>query len=81
MTTIEIIAGVGGVGGVLAFLIFLSYRYLVSQLQQDKKASEERLTGIIKAYNEVCQDNAKATQENALAIRELYMYLKNKNGH
>lgn len=80
MGTIELIASVGGIGGVLAFLMFLSYRYLVGQLREERRHTEGRLTGIISDYNKVCREQANALQEQTLVTRELYMYLKVRNG-
>lgn len=67
MSIIEYIGSIGGIAGVLAFIIFLIYR-------QNRKSSEDRLTGIIKEYN----DAAKA---NTSALTELIVWLKAKNGH
>ena len=64
---IEYIGSIGGIAGVLAVAIFLVYR-------QDRKSSEDRLTSIIKSYND-------AVQENTKVLAELFTWLKAKNGN
>jgi len=81
MTTIELLGSIGGVGAVMGFLIFLAYKYLVIQIQEDRKLSENRLTGLLKDYNEICRANAEATKDLTRVSSELYTYLKMRNGH
>jgi hypothetical protein len=73
MSVLEYIGSLGGITGVLAFLIFLAYKYLVSQMREDRKFMEDRLSKIIDAYNSI-------TQENTKILTELITYLKMKNG-
>ena len=67
MDLFQYIGSIGGIAGVLAFAIFLIYR-------QDRKASEDRLTGIIKEYND-------AAHAHTSALTELITWLKAKNGN
>ena len=73
MTVIEYVGSIGGIAGVLAFLIFLAYRYLVSQMREDRKFMEDRLTKIIDSYNEI-------TSENTKILTELITWLRARNG-
>lgn len=73
MTLIEYIGSIGGIAGVLALLIFLAYKYLVSQMREDRKFMEDRLTKIIDAYN-------TTTSENNRVLTELIVWLRAKNG-
>lgn len=67
------IGAIGGVGAVFAVLMFLVYRQTISQMREDRKYMEDRLTAVIDSYNE-------ATQENTKILSELFTYLKAKNG-
>ena len=78
---LDFIAKVGGVGGVMALLMFLSYRYLVQQVVRDRQHSEERLTGVLKDYNEVCRMQATATVDSTKVQAELFTWLREHNGH
>jgi len=81
MTTIEFIGSIGGIGGVLAFLMFLAFKTLAKQITEDRHHSENRLTGLLNDYNEICKANAEATREHTRVSSELYTYLKMRNGH
>lgn len=63
---IEYVGSVGGVGAVFGIVMFLVYRQTVKQIRVDRKFMEDRLTDIIKEYNDVCH--------------ELITWLKSKNG-
>ncbi len=80
MTLIEYVGSIGGIAGVLALLIFLAYRYLVNQMREDRKFMEDRLTEVIKDYNEVCRDNQDAMVKHTQILTELIVWLKAKNG-
>ena len=81
MGLIEYIGSIGGIAGVLAVLMFFAYRYLVNQMRDDRKFMENRLTEVIKDYN----DSQKAGQDvqlrNIQVLTELTTWLKAKNGH
>ena len=81
MTTIELLGSLGGVGAVMGFLIFLAYKYLVTQIQEDRKLSEARLTGLLKDYNEVCRQHNETQVKHTQVLAELYTYLKMRNGN
>jgi hypothetical protein len=81
MDLIQYIGSIGGIAGVLAFFIFLTYRYLVAQMRQDRKYMEDRLTGIIKDYNEDAHSRTDAMVKNTQILTELIIWLKARNGH
>lgn len=62
-----------GIAGVLAVALFFFLRNLVQQMRQDRMFMEDRLTGVIKDYNEAI----KAFTEAAV---ELITWLKTRNG-
>jgi len=80
MSIVEYIGSIGGIAGVLAVLMFFAYRYLVNQMRDDRKFMEDRLTEVIKDYN----DSQKAGQDvqlrNIQVLTELTTWLKAKNG-
>ncbi len=80
MSILEYVGSIGGIAGVLAFLIFIAYKYLVGQMRIDRQFMEDRLTGIIKDYNEVCRSNGEAMIKHTQVLTELITYLKIKNG-
>ena len=80
MSILEYIGSIGGIAGVLAFLIFMAYKYLVSQMREDRKYMEDRLTGIIGDYNFVCRGNQDALIKHAQIQTELIVWLKARNG-
>ena len=73
MDFIQYIGSIGGIGGVLAVLMWLMVRHLVSQMREDRKFMEDRLTDIINNYNKTISDSTRATTE-------LITWLKAKNG-
>ena len=73
MDFLQYIGSIGGIGGVLAVLMWLMIRHLVSQMREDRKFMEDRLTDIIASYNKTIGDSTKATTE-------LITWLKAKNG-
>lgn len=80
MSVLEYIGSLGGIAGVLAFFIFLAYRYLVNQMREDRRFMEDRLTGIIKDYNDVCRSNQQTLVKHTEIQTELITYLRQKNG-
>jgi len=74
MSIIEYIGSIGGVAGILAALMFFACRHLVKQTRDDRRFMEDRLTQVLKDYNEAFKDNTKI-------LSELYTWLKAKNGH
>lgn len=81
MTIIEYIGSIGGVAGILAVLMFFAYRHLVNQMRDDRKFMEDRLTQVIKEYNEASYSTRDVLLENTKIQAELYTWLKAKNGH
>jgi len=80
LSLLEYVGGLGGIAGVLAILIFFAYRYLVGQMREDRRFMEDRLTGIIKDYNDVCRAHQDAVIKNAQVMTELITWLKMRNG-
>lgn len=91
MSIIEYVGSIGGIGGVLAFLIFMAYRYLVrqmredriasqSQIREDRKYMEDRLTGIMGDYNKASKSQQRVTVKHTKVLTELITWLKAKNG-
>ena len=81
MSIIEYIGSIGGVAGILAVLMFFAYRHLVNQMRDDRKFMEDRLTQVIKEYNEASYSTRDVLLENNKIQAELYTWLKAKNGH
>ena len=80
LSFIEYVGGVGGIAGIMAILIFFSYRYLVNQMREDRKFMEDRLSSIIKAYNDSCDKHQEAIVKNTQVLTELITWLKMRNG-
>jgi len=74
MTFVEFITGLGTIIGIFATALFASYRYLVQQMRTDRKFMEDRLTGVLAAYNESQLSNTKA-------LTELITWLRTRNGN
>lgn len=70
---IQWIGTVGGIGGVFAVIMFFVYRASEKRSREDRKFMEDRLTGVLEAYD-------KSTQDNTKVLSELYTWLKAKNG-
>lgn len=81
MSWIEYIGSIGGVGAVIAVLMFFAYRALISQMREDRRFMEDRLTGIIKSYHETCENQTQAVLEFTQVLTELKTWLKARNGH
>lgn len=88
MDIIEYIGSIGGIAGILAVLMWLVIRHLLGQMKdtlvqmrEDRKFMEDRLTEVIKDYNEACFSTRDALLENTRIQSELYTWLKAKNGH
>jgi hypothetical protein len=73
MTVIEYIGSIGGIAGVLAFLLYLLVRHLISQMREDRKFMEDRLTKIIEA-------DQQSREKHTIVLTELTTWLKAKNG-
>ncbi len=69
----QYVGSVGGIGGIFGVVIFIVYRQSTKQLREDRKFMEDRLTGILDAYN-------KTSLENTKVLTELITWLKAKNG-
>ncbi len=74
MDILQFVGSVGGIAGVLAYLIFLAYKQEVKQMREDRKYSEERLTGII-------DRDLETRMQNTAVLTELIVWLKTKNGN
>lgn len=70
-----------GIAAVFAVCMFLVYRRLGSQMRDDRKYMEDRLTQVTKDYNEVVHNHTEAKVKNTQALTELITWLKAKNGH
>ncbi len=81
-----------GVGGTLGIVIFLMYRHdrrsskeqvdvMIEQLRTDRMFMEDRLTGVIKDYNEAAYAQSEANKNLTVVQAELITWLKAKNGH
>ena len=81
MGLIEYVGSIGGTAGVLAVLMFLLMKYLIRQMRDDRKFMEDRLTGVIKDYNDVCRANQDALVKHTQIQTELIVWLKAKNGN
>ena len=73
LSLIQYVGSIGGVAGVLALIIFFMYKQMVSQMREDRKFMEDRLTHIIDDYNIAASNNTKV-------LTELIIYLRAKNG-
>ena len=73
LSLIQYVGSIGGVAGVLALVIFFMYKQMVSQMREDRKFMEDRLTIILDDYNKTTNDNTKV-------LTELITWLKMKNG-
>ena len=73
MSLIEYIGSIGGIGGVLALFLYLLVKHLVSQMRQDRKYMEDRLTKIIEA-------DQQSRERHTGVLTELITFLKMKNG-
>ena len=81
MSIIEYVGSIGGIAGVLAVLMFLAYRYLVNQMRDDRKFMEDRLTEVIKDYNDAQKAGQEVQLKNTQVLTELITWLKARNGH
>ena len=70
-----------GIAAVFAVCMFLVYRRLGSQMRDDRKYMEDRLTGVIGNYHEDFRDHTEAKEKNTQVLTELITWLKAKNGH
>ena len=66
--------------GVFGLAMFFFLRHLVSQMRQDRKFMEDRLTSIINDYKESAIAHTRAHVEFTKTLAELYTWLKAKNG-
>ena len=80
MGILEYIGSIGGIAGVLAVLMFSLMKHLIGQMRDDRKFMEDRLTGVIKDYNEVCRANQEALVKHTQILTELITWLRAKNG-
>ncbi len=70
---IQWLGGIGGVGAVFGFLMYLALRETTKTMRNDRRYTEDRMTGILSDYN-------KATNENSKALTELIVLLRTLNG-
>ena len=81
LSIIEYVGSVGGVAGVLAVLVALFCKHLIGQMRDDRKFMEDRMTGLISNYSQICRDNNDATVKHSQIQTELITWLKARNGH
>jgi len=79
MEMLEYIGSIGGIAGVLAVLMFSLMKHLIGQMRDDRKFMEDRLTGVIKDYNEVCRANQEALVKHTQILTELITWLRTNN--
>lgn len=77
---LQFIGSIGGVGGVFAVILFWVYWLTVKQIRQDRKFMEDRLTQVLRDYNDSCRDNQKIIAEHNRVLTELMTWLKARNG-
>ena len=77
---LQYIGSIGGIAGILAVLMWLTIRHLISQMREDREFMEDRLTQILKDYNDVCKANQEATIRHTQIQTELITWLKARNG-
>ena len=70
-----------GIAALFAICMFLVYRRLVSQMRDDRKYMEDRLTGVITNYHEDSKEQAESKMKNTQVLTELITWLKARNGH
>lgn len=80
MELIEYIGSIGGIAGVLAVLMFTLMKHLINQMREDRKFMEDRLSNVIKDYNDVCKTNQAIQIKNSQVLTELITFLRAKNG-
>ena len=80
LSIVQYVGSIGGVAGVLAVLMFYLMRHLINQMRDDRMFMEDRLTGVIKDYNDVCRSNQDALIRHTQVQTELITWLKAKNG-
>lgn len=93
---IQWIGAVGGIGAVFAVILFCILMKVMKthheevkadridytdSLREDRKFMEDRLTNILKDYNEALKDTRESIRENTQVNTELITYLKAKNGN
>ena len=72
MSLVEYIGSIGGITGVLAFLLYMLVRHLITQMREDRKFMEDRLTTIIEA-------DQQSRERHTIVLTELITWLKAKN--
>lgn len=70
-----------GVAAIFAICMFLVYRRVCSQMREDRKYMEDRLTSVIENYHEDSHEQTEAKVKNTQVLTELITWLKAKNGH
>lgn len=70
-----------GIAGIFAVCMFLIYRRACNQMRDDRKFMEDRLTDVIKEYNEAMKEGAEARNKFTVVITELTTWLQARNGH
>lgn len=80
MNLLQYIGSIGGIGAIFALIVFIVYRNTINQLREDRKFMEDRLTAVLKDYNDACKDNAENLVKHTQVLTELIIWLKAKNG-
>jgi len=76
MDFLQYVGSIGGVSGVLAVLMWVMVRYLVSQMREDRRFMEDRLTKIIEADQTTREKYTKVLSELITLIQRLNGRLK-----
>lgn len=74
MGILEYIGSIGGIAGIFGYLMFLAYKGTVSQMREDRKFMEDRLSKII-------ESDQLSRERHTQVLTELTTYLKMKNGN
>ena len=73
LTFLQWIGSLGGVGAVFGIIMFMVLMKIMQIMREDRKFMEDRLTGIISS-------DVETRKENTIALTELIIWLKAKNG-
>jgi hypothetical protein len=80
LSIIQYAGSIGGISAVFALIMFFVYRNAITQLREDRKFMEDRLTQIIQDYNNSCQKSQDVSKDLTVAIKELATWFKAKSG-
>ena len=82
---LQSVGGAWGMGAVFAVILFVILmrvmKHYTSQIREDRKFMEERMTKLTDDYNERMQETNRSRDDNTKVLTELITWLKAKNGH